>query len=40
LKRNVARTSIMLAVIAPNVTVKSIAFEMFRIVGIIGRAEI
>jgi hypothetical protein len=40
LKIKVARTSIMLEITTPNAIVKSVAFEMFSIVGIIGRAEI
>ena len=35
-----ARKSIMLEITTPRVTEKSAAFEMLRIVGIMGRAEI
>jgi hypothetical protein len=40
LKREMARKSITLEITTPSVTVKSAAFEMLRIVGMMGRAEI
>ena len=40
LKREMARKSITLEITTPSVTVKSVAFEILRIVGIMGRAEI